>query len=145
MPESKKEPRIEVTPHRQLSYQRHLDLTSPEPPFMTFMHKGYDNVSPGAAELILNMAAKEQAHQHQQEQKRLDAQINDSQQCRDLEKTGASHAIIFALTVIIFSSALIYTGHTWGGGIFGASGLAGVVTAFLGGRRGAADTGSSEG
>lgn len=136
MSEPQKDSQADESPEPQLTYQQQIELTAAGPLPMPSSFGGYEKVLPGAAERILRMAEKEQDHRLQQEQKILDAQIQDAKESRDIEKIGARHAIVFALTVVVIAAVLFYTDHTWGGGILGASsGLAGVVSALLRGRR----------
>lgn len=89
---------------------------------------GYEATLPGAAERILAMAEKEEAHRHELELIQANADSRDS-------KAGIRAAFIIEMTLILAGAILVVISPNITGSITGAvfagGGLAGIATPFI--------------
>ena len=88
----------------------------------------YNNVHPGAAERIIAMAEKEQAHRHQIESRI----IKTESWC---QSGGLVCGLIIGLAAIVGGVVCVVTGHDYAGVFLGASGLTGLVSVFIVGNK----------
>ena len=98
--------------------------------------KGYEEAFSGSADRILSMAENEQAHSHDIERLSLMAEIEDLKRARGERRLGQIFA--FMITIILggCGTAAILNGQPFAGSVLGASGVTGVVSVFITGRRG---------
>lgn len=94
--------------------------------------KGYDTTLPGAAERILIMTEKEQAHRHAVENIAVEADIK-------LKGRGQWFALVALVLSLAVVMAIVWLGHPKSGAALGAAIIVGLVAAFLGQRKVAAD------
>lgn len=88
----------------------------------------YEQVSPGAAERIIAMAEAEISHRHELEKSLVD---NEYKQ----ESKGQNYAGILGALAIIFGATAGILGAQWTGSVIAGIGGAGLVYAFIQGRR----------
>lgn len=81
------------------------------------------------------MAEGQIAHRHKLEEKAIDAQIRFADSETEGRKRGQWLAFGVCLAAIVGGSIVGGLGHEWAGSIIGGGGLAGIVTAFVWGRR----------
>lgn len=93
----------------------------------------YDQVCPGAADRIIRTMEQEAAHRHDMERAALRADIIDT-------RIGQTCAFIIVLATLSVGAYTAINGAPIIGGIFGTSGMVGVVAAFIYGRRKRANT-----
>lgn len=93
--------------------------------------KEYDIVMPGAAQIIIEMAQREQEHRHRLEDGINASMIRDT----DAEITGRTRAqwmaFAFAIVSVCLGAWLISLDHTIAGSIFAGSCIVGIVSSFL--------------
>jgi uncharacterized membrane protein len=124
---------------RRLSarYEYQSQFVSPFPP--PSIMKGYEEASPGSAERLMVMAEKEQAHQHSMQEKLVNAQTNDLKQSRIERRNGQYFGFLIGMTAIIFGGYIVLQGkqvaQQIAGGFFGTTGVVGLVSVFVIGRR----------
>lgn len=94
----------------------------------------YEQILTGAADRIMAMAEDEAKHRHEMEKRSLEADINGMNADILDTKRGQWFGLIIGLTAIISGSIVSIYGSPWAGGFIGASGVAGLVTAFIKGR-----------
>lgn len=85
---------------------------------------GYDQVVPGAAERILQMAERNQSHQIAMESGALEASKRDV-------RTGQIFALIVTLTALALAGFVASRGSPWVGGLIGVSAVGTLALAFL--------------
>ena len=85
----------------------------PLPPARTLA--GYEKVLPGAAERVMQMAEREQAHRHQMQvtQQKFEADLQTKAITEQLEinKTGQRYGFIISLVVLALAGVMAFTGH----------------------------------
>lgn len=113
---------------RALSRLKTLETTitqtieSPYPPSSEL--EGYERVLPGAAERIFALVEAESKHRRELEKTALERESRDS-------LIGLAAAFVVAMTATVGGGALVYFGYPVAGSIFGLSGVASIVGAFL--------------
>lgn len=88
----------------------------------------YDQICPGAADRIIRTMEQEAAHRHAMEGAALRADIIDT-------RIGQTCAFIIVLATLGIGAYTAINGAPITGGIFGTSGVLGVVATFIYGRR----------
>ena len=91
--------------------------------------KGYNDVIPNGAERILAMTEKQAEHRMMMENTVIAREQHQSEK-------GQNYGLIIALSFLVGSVFLIYTGHDTAGGILGTVDLVALVSAFIYGKRG---------
>lgn len=85
----------------------------PLPPARTLA--GYEKVLPGAAERVMQMAEKEQAHRHemqkQHQQKDLELQSKAITEQLEINKTGQKYGFHIAIAVLLLAGLMAIMGH----------------------------------
>lgn len=113
---------------RSLSQIKTLETTitqtveSPYPPASEL--EGYERTLPGAADRIFSLVEAESLHRRELEKKALAKESRDS-------LIGFAAAFVVAMTATIGGGFLVYSGYPIAGSIFGLSGVASIVGAFL--------------
>lgn len=97
---------------------------------------GYEQLLPGSADRILSMAEKETEHRQKMETKALDAEIEGSKSEAKDTKRGQICGLIIGITALVSGSYTAISGFPWAGSFIGAGGVAGLVSAFIAGRKG---------
>jgi len=120
--EEHKEFREEITEIK--AFLQHF--TGPLPPPEAFAK--YEQTLKGAADRIISMAEKQQAHRQEIEKKIVKSDIIN-------EKLGLVFGIIVALSAIGGGVYCAYIGQTWAAVAIGGGGVAGLVAAFVQGTR----------
>lgn len=110
-----------------------FQITGPLPPPITL--EQYNRILPDAANRIISMAEREQEHRHKMQEKLVDAQIIDKQQQRAERRLGQIFGFSIGVVVIVAGSATTVLGHPVVGGLFGSSGVIGLVFVFVYSRR----------
>ena len=95
---------------------------------------GYDKVCPGAADRIIQMTEKQIAHRHEMESSFLKAHSRNSW-------LGIIFAFILGIVITLGGIVCVLNDKQISGVIFGGTGLAGVIFAFINGTRMTASTG----
>lgn len=88
----------------------------------------YEQIAPGSAQQIIAMAASEASFRHEISHRAIRYEARDT-------LLGQVFALIIGMTTIICGTYTAVSGHPIIGGLLGASGLGGLVTAFIMGRR----------
>ncbi|MBR1805847.1 MAG: DUF2335 domain-containing protein [Selenomonadaceae bacterium] len=97
-------------------------IESPYPPSSEL--EGYERVLPGAAERIFALVEAESQHRRELEKAALQKESRDS-------LIGFAAAFIVAMSATVGGGFLVYSGYPVAGSIFGLSGVASIVGAFL--------------
>lgn len=95
----------------------------------------YEAVLPGLADRIVAMAEAEGTHRHEMDKKVVDAQIDDVRDQRTIEQRGQWFGFGIGLAAFLTCYLTTRSGHPVTGGFIGTSGVAGLVSAFIIGRR----------
>lgn len=90
--------------------------------------KKYAQIIPNGADRIMMMAEKQQQHRMELEKKAVGEQLKQS-------KRGQVFGLLIGLTAIAGGVVCILTGHEWSGAFLGGSGLTGLVSVFVIGKR----------
>lgn len=96
---------------------------------------GYEQLLPGAADRILAMAEKETAHRQIMEEKALDAEIEGLKNEAGDTKRGQFCGLTIGIVALLVGGYVSVNGAQWAGGFIGAGGVAGLVSAFIAGRK----------
>ncbi len=95
----------------------------------------YEKLLPGSADRILSMAEKETQHRHKMETKAIDAEIEGLKNEASDTKRGQCFGLFIGVTAIISGAYTSVHGYPWSGTFIGAGGVAGLVSAFIAGRK----------
>lgn len=113
---------------RSLSQIKTLETTitqtieSPYPPASEL--EGYERILPGAADRIFSLVEAESVHRRELEKAALKRESRDS-------LIGLAAAFAVAMTATVGGGLLVWCGFPVAGSIFGLSGVASIVGAFL--------------
>ncbi len=120
---------FEVVPRQVLGQIYQGPIPSPD------VLKQYNVLLPGAADRILSMAEQEAAHRHKMEERALEVEAEDLKaRARDSRWGQVFGFLIGVITV----TAGVYTatkGFQWSGSFIGTSGVIGLVSVFVIGRK----------
>lgn len=119
-----KQPQVAVVHSKQT-----VAYSGPLPPATEFAH--YEDVYPGAAKIILNMAVDEQTHRHALEQATTQSMISDSVLERREIKRSQWMAFVVVVLMVGTGGFLVYSGHPKAGSLITGATLVGVISAFL--------------
>lgn len=110
-------------------------FTGPIPP--PSLLRGYDEVCPGAASRIIEMAEKQEDHRMKMERTAADVGLEAMRQEFWEARRGQVCAVIVALAFIGAGVAIAYQGHPWPGAAISGGGvcLQVIVAAFIRGRK----------
>lgn len=108
------------------------EITGPLPPPDVLAH--YNQVEPGLALRIVQLAENEARHRHQCEQDALQTDIKIAHAQTRETRLGQIFAFVIAMTAIIGGMLTAINGAEWAGTFIGVGGLAGLVGAFIQGR-----------
>ena len=100
--------------------------TGPLPPPEVL--EGYDQIIPGAAERIVAMAEKEQAHSHQMEKDCIRFTVEE-------EKRGQRYGLAIAIIAITASLVVSFLGDPVTASVIGGTTVVGLTAAFVVGRK----------
>lgn len=85
------------------------------------------------------MAEREQEHRHKMQEKLVDSQILDIRQERSERRLGQLFGLIIGVVAILAGAVTVILGESIAesvaGGFLGSSGVAGIVSVFVFGRR----------
>lgn len=95
----------------------------------------YNQIQPGFAERLLAMAESEAVHRRDLERKQVDAQGTDLVAYHREVRSGQVCATIIALSALAAGAYAATHGGQIAGALIGGGGLAGLVTAFVVGRK----------
>ena len=101
--------------------------------------RGYEEVSPGAAQRIIGMAETQSAHRREIEQRMSNAAVEEMRRQFSENRIGQLCAVSVSVAFLIAGVYVALAGHPWPGAVIGGVGgggigLPAIVTAFL--RRG---------
>lgn len=130
-----------VDPQRgaNLSHQfsASVEITGPIPS-PTILEQ-YNRILPSAADRIISMAEREQEHGHKMQEKLVDSQILDKKQERTEKRLGQIFGLTIGVVAILAGSATVVLNSSIAGevagGLIGSSGVIGLVSVFVLGRR----------
>lgn len=128
-----KRPAVPVSTEQEIRAGLEIQMSGPLPDPISFA--SYEKTTPGAGERILAMAEKEQTHRHQTESRTVDAQIEDMRKEHIENRCSQWFAFLVALAMLCIGAFLVHEGHPVYGTIVSGATIAGVVTAFLQGKR----------
>lgn len=86
--------------------------------------EGYDKVIPGAAERILAMAEREQAHRHKMDSDHLSLLARE-------RSRGQTYGFAIGCVAIVAGALTATLGHPIAGSLIGGGGVAGLVAVFV--------------
>jgi uncharacterized membrane protein len=124
---------ISALPERLVTITHQFEATSGPLPSPADL-KRYDEVIPGAAAVLLEMAKEEAAHRRNQEHDGLGVAIRDQKAYRRSELFGQICALVLSLSLISGAVYLGVNGHPVVASILGPTGILGPIAAFIGGR-----------
>ncbi|MFA4890031.1 MAG: DUF2335 domain-containing protein [Candidatus Paceibacterota bacterium] len=107
--------------------RQQMTFSGPLPP--PYVLKGYDDIVPGAAKIIIDMAENQSAHRQELEKKVINSDISNS-------KLGLFFGFAIGLVGIISGTFLVYSGHTPTGFVISFGTIASLVGVFVYGSRG---------
>jgi uncharacterized membrane protein len=108
-------------------------FTGPIPP--PELLRGYSEILPGLPERIVSMAEQEAIHRRQIETKELQANIDFGHKQFAEARLGQLCALLIGSTAIFAGVYTAVHGHEIAGSIFGGTGVVGLVSVFIIGRR----------
>jgi uncharacterized membrane protein len=88
----------------------------------------YEEIIPDGANRIMKMAEMQLQHRHEIESKAISSQLNQSGR-------GQIFGLTIGLTTILCGTLCILMGHEWAGVITSGTGLTGLVSVFVYGKR----------
>jgi len=97
--------------------------------------RAYNEVEPGLAGRMLAVSETEAKHRRDLEMKALNAQIADAKAQRAAERLGQVFGLVIALFTVGCGTYAAVHGAPTAGAIISATGLGGLVGAFIAGRR----------
>jgi len=92
---------------------------------------GYNAVVPDAAERILRMAEDEAAHRQALEKDAQGDNIKDRLRARREILIGQIFAFLLCSLVVVAGAYVAVSGEGWPGTVLGATGLSGIILAYL--------------
>lgn len=99
----------------------------------------YNRILPSAADRIISMAEREQEHRHKMQEKLVDSQVLDKKQERTEKRLEQVFGLTIGVVTIIAGSATVVLNSSIAGevagGLIGSSGVIGLVSVFVLGRR----------
>lgn len=99
----------------------------------------YNRILPSAADRIISMAEREQEHGHKMQEKLVDSQILDKKRERTEKRLGQIFELTIGVVAILAGSATVVLNSSIvgevAGGLIGSSGVIGLVSVFVLGRR----------
>lgn len=99
----------------------------------------YNRILPSAADRIISMAEREEEHRHKMQEKLIDSQILDKKQERTEKRLGQIFGLTIGVVAILAGSATVVLNSSIAGevagGFIGSSGVIGLVSVFVLGRR----------
>ncbi len=116
---------IEQQQH-SVSHQSTTQITSgpiPSPDILT----GYDQIVPGAAERILQMAENDATHVHSMQASALEAKKIEV-------KRGQNYGLAIGIAALAVSALAIFLNQPWVAGTIGGTTVVGLVAVFVTGR-----------
>lgn len=119
--------------------QRHTQTTmleaysGPLPPADDF--ERYENVHPGSARIILEMAEREQKHRHEAETATIMAETEDMRATHFENKLALGIAAFVTMSFLALGFILTMHGHDAVGGIMMGTSLVGIIGAILKNKR----------
>jgi uncharacterized membrane protein len=99
----------------------------------------YEKIEPGTANRIITLAENETKHRHNMEHKMLDAEIAGQQNEAKEVMLGQIFGFIIGLSTIVGGVYAAVKGAQWPGAIIGTTGVTGLVSVFVLGRKNAKD------
>lgn len=91
----------------------------------------YNEITPGLAERILQMAERNQGHRIELDLRMLNAEIEDAKEARRIQRRGQICGLVIALTTVVSGAIVAWHGQQWAGSFIGVAGLTGLVTVFV--------------
>lgn len=118
----------------KLEVSRESSFIGPLPP--PSLLKGYEEVCPGAAKQIIEMAQAQSAHRRQTENDMHAAMVEDMRRSYQENRRGQICAVIVVLAFLVAGVYVAVSGHPWPGALLGGLGGGGVglqtiINAFL--------------
>jgi len=95
----------------------------------------FDAVIPNGAERIMAMVESEQLHRHELEKKIVEQDENEAKSVRIAERRGQFLAAAVCLCLIFVAREIALAGHPGYATLLAGGTLAGIITAFVSGRR----------
>ena len=124
---SKKNKILKQQTQQQLSVSKQMSFSGPIPP-PQFLEK-YNEIFPGAAEIIIKMAKEQAEHRQALEKTVIHSDIRNS-------LLGLVFGLIIGLSGLAAGTFLIISGYQTTGAIIGGGTLSGLVGTFIYGSRG---------
>lgn len=105
----------------------------PLPPPSTLA--GYNNIQKGFADRIIIMAENEASHRHEMDKRVLDARIQVTEYEANEARLGQIFGLLIGVTALIAGSYTAIQGFAFAGSVIGTSGVIGLVSVFIMGRK----------
>ncbi len=97
--------------------------------------KKYNVLLPGAADRILSMAEKEADHRHKMEERALEIESEDLKARARDSRWGQIFGFFIGIFTVVAGAYTATQGYQWPGGLIGTSGVLGLVSVFVIGRK----------
>ncbi len=97
--------------------------------------KKYNVLLPGAADRILSMAEQEAAHRHKMEERALEIEFEDLKARARDSRWGQIFGFLIGFFTVVAGTYTVTLGYQWPGGFIGTSGVLGLVSVFVIGRK----------
>ncbi len=97
--------------------------------------RDYEDVLPGAAERLFKLVESEQEHRHQMQRIQIDAQVQDQQDIRKIEKRGQTFGFLIAAIVMGAVTVTALNDKQITATVLGVGGLTSLVSVFVIGKR----------
>ncbi len=116
-----------------VALQQQVSYSGPLPPPHVLAE--YDAVFSGLAETIINTMQAEGNHRREIESRALEADISMGNRQFDEARLGQIFGFLIGVVSIISGSVIAVMGAKWAGGFIGGSGVVGLVSVFIYGRK----------
>jgi uncharacterized membrane protein len=120
-------------PDRQTSHTISAEFYRGPIPHPETLQK-YDDITPGLANRIVQMAESEAIHRREIETKIVDANCADMTAYHAEVFRGQICGLIIAVTALISGAYVAVQGYQWGGALLGTGGIGSIVLTFVLGR-----------
>ncbi len=119
----------EVLQHQLLGQIYHGPIPPPE------ILKEYNQITPGAADRIISMAEQEIAHRHEMDHKIFEVEKEGLKAEAFDSRMGQVFGLIIGMATVFCGAYTAVHGAQWAGGFIGTSGVVGLVSVFVLGRK----------
>ncbi len=129
IPTESKTDEIEIMSHQVLGQIYQGPIPAPD------VLKEYNMLLPGAADRILSMAEQEAFHRHKMEKRALEVELEDLRARARDSRWGQIFGFFIGTFTVLAGAYTAIQGYQWPGSLIGTSGVLGLVSVFVIGRK----------